>query len=194
MGAGKTDPKLWAYVTVVVAVIGCTGTIIAASIAILPDVIDRIATATSTSASLNIVTPSLVLPTPILTQELPTLEPQEVDWVPYDEITGTGLRILGSDEFIPWQDLKEDLEQNVLTQVRNIPPGSTLELADLGEQQNWIIQVIGPSGEVVAHVWIGNDPLDGWDFDGLIRVGSHMPPNEVWATFQRYSDGSYRKQ
>jgi hypothetical protein len=205
MEGDKANPNLWAFVTILVAIVGCIGAIIASTIGILPDIIEYRATATTVPTNTNMPTltpsplatttpqPSLT-PTSVPTQQPPIAEPQEVDWVPYDDTLGTGMRVVGGAEFIPWEELEQEIEQNVLTQVTNVPPGSTLALTDLGERQNWIMQVIDPSGGVVGHVWIGNDPLNGWDFDGLIRVGSPSAPVEVWATFRRYSDGSYRRQ
>jgi hypothetical protein len=124
----------------------------------------------------------------------PKPEAQIVEWIPL-YITGVpGMCINGCAEFIPWSELREEFRQKVLPQVANIPAGSTLLLKDSQGKQNWIIQVFDPSENEVANVWIGNDPEANWKYDGRVRVGSPYAPLVVWATFQRYSDGSYWKQ
>jgi len=139
----------------------------------------------------------------------PTSTPsaQKVQWIPDNDGRGiAGLCINNwvmspngpvcpeSVDFVSWSQLKDELQEKVLPQVRNVPEGSTLALKDSQGQQNWIIQVIEPSGNEVANIWIGNDPSNNWSYDGLIHVGYPYAPLVVWATFQRYSDGSYLKQ
>ncbi len=139
----------------------------------------------------------------------PTPKPlaQTVQWIPDNDGRGTaGLCIndnwittpnvpicRSSSDFVPWDQLKGELQQNVLRHVIGIPSGSTLEIADYYGRRNWVVQVIGSDGNVIANVWIGNNPANNeWIYDGLVRVG--YPPDTVWSTFQRYSDGSYLKQ
>lgn len=128
---------------------------------------------------------------PTSTIQLINPQPQEVDWEPNDNSLGPGLRVSGSDEFVPWITLKSELEQYVLVQIPRIPVGSTLIMADHGGKQNWLVHVIGPNEEIIADVWIGNNPIKDWEFDGLIRIGRATNPPEVWSTFQRYTDSTY---
>lgn len=96
--------------------------------------------------------------------------------------------------FIPWSSLKTDLEKNIIREVALVPNAATLRLSAGPEGQiNWIMQVIDSAGKEVAHVWIGSNPLEHWKFDGLIRVGIPSEPPQVWATFRRFSDGSYNR-
>ena len=133
---------------------------------------------------------------------------QEVLWIRNNEERGAGMCIdtwsgttddpvcPNEDDFIPWDVLKDELKQEVLPLVpNNVPPGSILEIrTGLNIESNKIIDVINPKGEPIANVWIGKDPLRGYQYDGLIRIGTPDPPVVVWATFIRYSDNSYRKQ
>ena len=133
---------------------------------------------------------------------------QEVQWIPDNDGSGTaGLCINewnqtsrgpvcpNKDNFVSWNIVKSELEQQVLPQVSNIPSSSTLRLKNgPNGEVNWIIQVIDPYGNEIANVWIGNDPLISWKYDGLIRIGYPYNPVDVWATFVRYSDNSYRKE
>ena len=195
---GKANLTLWAFVAL--AIIGCIGI----TVGTLPSIVELWATAraeptagntpvSTPSPQATVTTQALSTPTLVPTEQPPVAEPQVVDWVPYDSSLGTGMRVIGSGEFIPWEELKDEIVQGLLTQVWNIPSGSTVALADYNGMRDLIMQVIDPGGNVVANVWIGVNPLKGWDFDGLVRVGSPVTPPEVWGTFQRYSDGSYRR-
>ena len=137
--------------------------------------------------------PPTMTPLPTTTQPTLDLEPQEVRWGPVDG-QEAGICINGCDEFIPWIELREEIQQRLLPQVSEVPYGSTVALKGLAGKQDWVVQIIGPSGNEVGHVWLGPDPSNDWAFDGLVRVGKPSVPAVVWDTFQRYSDGSYRKQ
>jgi hypothetical protein len=151
--------------------------------------------------------------TTVATQQ-PTLDQtslpsaQVVQWIPDNDGRGTaGLCIknwemkssspvcLSTNDFVPWNNLRYELEREVLHNVRNVPQGSTLALKNGPQgERNWIIKVVDQTGNEVANIWIGNDPLNSWSYDGLVRVGYPFSPVTVWATFQRYSDGTYREQ
>jgi serine/threonine protein kinase len=139
--------------------------------------------------------PTTLTPTPTGTPLQPTFkpEPQLVRWGPIDGLE-PGICINSCDEFIPWAELEEEMEQKLLPQVSNVPVGSTITLEDLQGKQDWIVQIIAPSGNEIGHIWFGSNVANDWAFDGLVRVGTPSAPAVIWGTFQRYSDGSYRKQ
>jgi hypothetical protein len=56
-----------------------------------------------------------------------------------------------------------------------------------------VIQVTDQTGTVVGNVWVGVNPTADWRFDGLLRVGSAGNPPQVWASFERLSNGTYRR-
>ncbi len=99
--------------------------------------------------------------------------------------------------FLAWDELKVEVEEMLLPQVRVVPIGSTVEMRDLGDRKNWIVRVVDQDGKDLADVWFGTDGDNGWRWDGLVRIGESDPQskkgNIVWQTFQRYSDGSYRR-
>ncbi len=144
-------------------------------------------------------TPMTMLPTPTNTSgtatssPMPTIEPQQISWGPVDG-QEAGICVNSCAEFIPWIRLKEEIERKLLPQVANVPVGSTVMLKDSGEKRDWIVQIIGPSGDEVGHVWFGVNPSNDWAFDDLVRVGTPSAPVVVWGTFQRYSDGSYYRE
>ena len=123
----------------------------------------------------------------------PAPQPQQARWGPVDGLAA-GACLNSCDNFIEWQLLKVEIERKLLPQVGKVPLGSTVRLNDIAGKQDWAIEVVGPSGNSVGNVWVGPDPFNNWAFDGLIRVGFPGPPAEVWDSFQRYSDGSYRKR
>lgn len=136
--------------------------------------------------------------TPILPTETPlpeTTSPQRVRWG-----TGEGyppgicLDVCGNGKFIAWAELKTELESKMLPLVGQVPAGSRLNLilAD-SARAIYIVRVVAPNGSQFADVWLGGDPLAGWVWDGLIRVGPSTAPVQVWAVIQRYSDNSYRR-
>jgi|GEM_PF-5657412 len=119
--------------------------------------------------------------------------PQVMRWVsgkkPGAQIDGYG--------FIPWKKLVKELEGNVLTGVSLdlIPGNSKAIMKDLDVRKNFLIRIINPEGNEIGGIWIGVNPeKPGVPFDGLIRVGESYNPPIIWAVFQRFSDGSYRRQ
>lgn len=129
-----------------------------------------------------------------------SLKPQETRWGPVDG-KEPGIYISSPEVTItvPWASLKSEIETRLLPQVVQVPAGSAVELRDFRGKRNWIVAVISPSKERVANVWFGPDPMSNWAFDGLVRVGrpdADDPEGKavVWQTFQRFSDGSYRRK
>jgi hypothetical protein len=57
------------------------------------------------------------------------------------------------------------------------------------------MKVLNPEGTELAHVWLGSNGDKSWKWDGMVRIGEPDKPEgeRVWQTFQRYSDGSYRR-
>ena len=100
--------------------------------------------------------------------------------------------------FVPWAALKVETEKKIPPQVLTVPAHSTVSLASFKGKENWLVVVTDPSGAAIANVWFGPDPQNHWQWDGLIRIGlpNRENPEEpsVWQTFQRYSDGSYRRK
>jgi len=143
------------------------------------------------------------IPVPNVTpSSIPVPLAQEVQWIPDNDGIGSAGFCINSDssvcpvtkEFIPWDQAKIELEQQVLPQVPEVISGSILNLRDgpYGEK-NWIIEVISPTGEEIANIWVGNNPLKSWQYDGYIRVGYPYAPIAVWAIFERYSDNTYKR-
>lgn len=120
--------------------------------------------------------------------------PQLVRWAP-NRGGEVGVDILTDPpEFIPWNLIREEVIQALLPQVRNIDLGFTVSLLQFRGRSNWIMAVFDANKREVANIWFGTDPTNQWAHDGLVRIG---PVEEsiarVWQTFQRYSDGTYRR-
>jgi len=151
------------------------------------------------SSNLGPTLTPLVLPsvTPILPTETPfpePLSPQRVRWGTGEGFPpGICLNTCNA-KFIAWADLKPELEAKLLPLVGQVPAGSKLNLilAD-SARAIYIVRVVAPNGAQFADVWLGGDPLAGWVWDGLIRVGPSVAPVQVWAVVQRYSDNTYRR-
>jgi hypothetical protein len=123
-------------------------------------------------------------------------EAQIVRWGPsMQPAREAGICINNCADFVLWDQLKGEIEQKLLPQVPKVQKDSTVTLGDWNGNQDWIVQVVSPDGREIAHIWFGPDPSDiNWrTFDGLVRVGYPSVPADVWCTFQRYSDKSYRK-
>jgi hypothetical protein len=123
-------------------------------------------------------------------------QPQIVRWGPSDGLPA-GIWLNRADgSFIPWTELKEELEQKLLNQLgQRIPPGCTVTIQDYFGRKDWVMRIQDPSGNEVGSMWLGNDPMNEWRFDGMVRAGKTLSDREweVWQTFQRFSDGSYRR-
>jgi hypothetical protein len=98
-------------------------------------------------------------------------------------------------EFIPWPELKRDLETKVITQCpRIIPVGARVETSDFYNKDNWVVHIIDTSGKKIGSIWIGGNPAKNWEQDGYIRIGKSNSDTE-WVVYQilaRFPDGSYR--
>lgn len=125
--------------------------------------------------------------------------PQKTKWRAKwaDHVTGPSGIILDDDEtqFVPWEKLRGEIEEELLPNVRMVPVGSTVELGDYFGRKEWIIRIIDQNGLEVGNVWFGGDPLKDYAYDGLVRLG--IPTEDktvrptVWQVFQRHSNGLY---
>lgn len=116
-----------------------------------------------------------------------------LSWGP-DHGRDAGACIDGCSSFIPWSELRGEIERSVFPLTPNLPTGVTATLASLGGVKNKVIQVTDANGIVLGNAWIGVDPASNWRFDGILRVGANTNPPQVWASFERLSNGTYRKR
>lgn len=129
-----------------------------------------------------------------MAQEAP--KAQFVRWGPVDGLP-KGAKIwntdgTGTEVFIAWDNLKEELEEKLLPQLFANPAGYSFILLDHHGKKDWLARVVDENNNEVSSVWLGPNPENGWAFDGLVRLGAGDPA-EVWQTYQRYSDGTYRR-
>ena len=131
-----------------------------------------------------------------LEQLLQPPQPEKIRWGPNDDLPA-GVSINGKDGlFVPWSLLKPEIESRLLNHMgRHVPPKSTVVVRDYFGRRDWIVRVIDPEGKEVGHLWFGSNPDRNWSYDGLVRVGKPITDYvaEVWQTFQRFSDGTYRR-
>jgi len=196
--------------TVRVALITVIGGILTTIISVIaaPLILSEInKTPTPTVGVIEIVQPTATIATALTETAVPTLtqvaeilntdtpiplpQPQQVRWGPVDGHEA-GICLNVCENFIYWADLKSEIELKVFPQVGQIPVGSIAQVSDSGGKRNWVVEVIDPSGYVLGNIWFGPNPLNGWAYDGLIRIGEPTNPPIVWTTFERFSDGSYR--
>lgn len=122
--------------------------------------------------------------------------PLKVRWGPSDG-QPAGIRVWaeeGMDEtFIPWSDLQPELQKQLLPQAFADPSGFKFETREHHGKPQWLVQVFDDQDELYCDVWFGNDPDNGWSFDGLVRVGDPATAPHAWQVYQRYSDGTYRR-
>jgi len=123
-------------------------------------------------------------------------EPQQVRWGPNDGLP-TGISIIGPQpDFIAWRELRSEIESQLLSQLgRHIPTGCSVAVRDYFGRENWTVRILR-RGRELGHIWFGGNPEDNWNFDGLVRAGEAAGggTSKVWDTFQRYSDGTYRRR
>jgi hypothetical protein len=133
-------------------------------------------------------------PQPTRFKAPPTL--QQVRWGPVDSLPA-GIRAWdesnSQEEFVPWTQLKSELEQKLLPQLRPDSRGYTFEIRDYNGKKDWLVEIFDPNGQLHCDVWFGPNPDANWEFDGLVRVGDPLEPPYVWMAFRRCSDGTYRK-
>ncbi len=125
------------------------------------------------------------------------VEPQRILWgANVHRPPGIVITSSTPEEFVPWSELKPELEAGLLNQLgRHIPAGCTLALDVFEERPDWLVRIVSPDAERIGDVWFGNNPDDDWNYDGFVRAGIAYAKYiaEVWQVFQRYSDGSYRR-
>lgn len=131
-----------------------------------------------------------VAPEPRETTSEP-VRPQAVSWGPSSG-RPPGLCVDDCAGFISWETVQPEVETNLLPQVGQVPSGSRTAVEDYDGKANWVVRVIGPDGQPLGDVWFGYDPEQGWVEDGQVRVGRQRPLR-VWATFRRYSNGTYKR-
>jgi hypothetical protein len=123
------------------------------------------------------------------------IEPQKVKWGVLDSREPGIVIVDHPGQFVPWAELKEEVEKKLLTQVRAVPTGSIVTVEDLGDRPSYVVTIYNPDGKPIGRVWFGTDASNDWRFDGLVRIGSiaWADPSPVWQIFQRYSDGTYER-
>lgn len=122
--------------------------------------------------------------------------PQKVRWGPSDARPAgilTWTEAGDPEHFVSWITLQKELDRQLLPQLFADPEGFRFETRDQHDKAHWLVQVIDDRGEWFCDVWFGNDPDDGWGFDGLVRLGDPVEAPHAWQTYQRYSDGTYRR-
>ncbi|WP_439372672.1 hypothetical protein [Bradyrhizobium sp. DASA03120] len=123
-----------------------------------------------------------------------TIVPQRVRWGPVDGLPA-GVRILDENEaevdFMAWAALERELNQRLMPQLFSHAPAFGFETRDHHGKRDWLVQLVNPQSERFCDVWFGVNPDDGWAFDGLVHFGDSDP--HVWQSYQRYSDGTYRR-
>lgn len=121
---------------------------------------------------------------------------QKVRWGPVDGHPA-GVCVLDESDaqvgFIAWTDLERELTQRVLPQLFAHPIFLRFEKCDHRGKAGWLVQLIDDNGDRFCDAWLGVNPDDGWAFDGLLHFGDPGAPPHVWQSYQRYSDGTYRR-
>ena len=120
-------------------------------------------------------------------------EAQQVRWGPVDG-KEAGISIVNG-EFISWDKLSKEIETKILPQVEALNEYQSyyVTVEDFKGKKNWRV-IINSNKEQIGGIWFGPDPeISGHPWDGLIRVGKSFNPPIIWNTFQRYSDGTYRR-
>ncbi len=121
-------------------------------------------------------------------------KPQLVRWMPVDG-EEAGIRIIDGGS-IPWDELEREIMNKLLPQVEQLNNFSSYSIIvkDLNAKKNWVVRIVDKNGTEIGGIWFGPDPTkEGAPYDGLIRIGKSFNPPEIWNTFQRYSDDSYRR-
>ncbi|UVO30312.1 hypothetical protein [Bradyrhizobium arachidis] len=122
--------------------------------------------------------------------------PQRVRWGPVDG-RPAGIRVLDEDEaevdFIAWSALERELNQRLMPQLFSYTPAFRFEMRDHHGKTDGLVQLVNDQGDRFCDVWFGVNPGDGWAFDGLVQFGDPDADPLVWQSYQRYSDGTYRR-
>lgn len=124
------------------------------------------------------------------------IAPQKVIWGPRDG-RDAGVRVIQEDgveaSFIPWSDLDRELRDRLMPQLFVDPSGFNFVTRDYHGKSNWLVQLINERGEWYCDVWFGVNPDNGWAVDGMVHFGETDDEPHVWQSYQRYSDGTYRR-
>ncbi|MGH8626550.1 MAG: toll/interleukin-1 receptor domain-containing protein [Gammaproteobacteria bacterium] len=123
-------------------------------------------------------------------------EPQRTRWGPNDALPAGILINEGREPFVPWDHLHLEISDRLFNQLgQRIPTGCKAVLRDFYGRKDWTVVIMSEDGQELGYVWFGSNPSNGWVYDGLVRVGSAIEggATEVWQTFERFSDGSYRR-
>jgi len=119
---------------------------------------------------------------------------QKVRWGPIDRLPA-GIRVWGDEksreQFVPWPDLERELREKLLPQLFADPTPFKLVVQDFYSKKDWVIKILMNDENMFCWLWFGANPANGWQWDGLIRIGLEGP--HVLQTYQRFSDGSYRR-
>ena len=122
------------------------------------------------------------------------IKTQKVRWMPVD---GGEAGISADGVFIPWEKLEKEIIVKLLPQVQKLNQYKgklKVIVKDLNEKKNWLIRIVDENNNEIGGIWFGPDPTkEGHPYDGLVRVGKSFIPPVIWNTFERHSDGSYRR-
>lgn len=99
----------------------------------------------------------------------------------------------GGVTFVPWADLNPQLRANLLPSLFKFSSSYRFAAQAFGDKENLVIKILDQDAKGVAWLWLGGNPENGWEFDGLVRVGGDHRAEKVWQVYQRFSDGSYRR-
>ncbi|MFN8475628.1 MAG: hypothetical protein U0822_25830 [Anaerolineae bacterium] len=117
--------------------------------------------------------------------------PQMVQWYPAYKNRGPGMCAQASQngcaDFLEWSEFKAEVEQKLLPQAKNFPPGSTVTLDPAGQN----VIVVAPDGGAVGVVLMQDVAEDRRTLEDGFLYLSDDTQEHVWYKFQRYSDGSY---
>jgi transcriptional regulator with XRE-family HTH domain len=125
-------------------------------------------------------------------------EPQEACWGPTAGMPAGIICYQGNQraDFVPWADLKKEVEEKLLNQIgKHIPVNCRAVLDDFQGRHDWLCRIQGVGGSHVGDLWFGTNAERAWRYDGLIRAGKEISTGqcEVWQVFRRYSDGTYAR-
>lgn len=125
--------------------------------------------------------------------------PQQVSWGPANGFPagvhvwsvgdGSGLK----EYFVAWEEIRKEVASLLIPWILHSPEGYELQTRNYAGKKDWLVWLLNPAAEWFCDVWFGGDPDRNWDFDGLVRFGDANSSPRSWVTFQRYSDGTYRK-
>jgi hypothetical protein len=122
--------------------------------------------------------------------------PQRVRWGPLDD-RPAGVLVLDESgaeiDFIAWTDLERELNQRLMPQLFAHPPALKFAKRDHHGKTDWLVQLINERGERFCDAWFGVNPDDGWAFDGMVHFGDPDAQPHVWQSYQRCSNGTYRR-